>query len=309
MLTFFASGTTGGASLRGPSLRGPSLNPNRNRNPPASLARVRREASRAAAVANPASLAAQSPSPSLNGRIIMVGAGKSPSHGVHLHGLSPSPNPNLSPRASLARDPSHPREASRAAAVASPESLAALNPSQSPNGPRLDGELGRRLSMMDGVSLCGASLSLSHRASLAKDQREASRDVAVASPGSQAVQSLSPNGPHLAGVSPSHGVHLHGPSPNPSPSLSHRASLARDPKVPRGASRVAAVASPASLAAQSQSQSPSPNGPRLSGEHGVHRNGLSPNPNPNHRASLAKDPNPGGSKCARRSINTCRWYF
>ena len=38
----------------------------------------------------------------------MVGAGKSPNHGVHLHGPSPSPNPNH--RASLARDP---KEATR----------------------------------------------------------------------------------------------------------------------------------------------------------------------------------------------------
>jgi hypothetical protein len=165
---------TVGVSLRGSSLRGrgPSLSPNRN--PPASLARVRREASMAAAAASLASPAVQNPSPSLNGRIIMVGAGKSPNHGVHLNGLNPS-----------------------------------------------------------------------------------------------------------------HGVHLSGLSPSPNPN--HRASLARDPKVPREASRAAAAANPASLAAQSQSPSPSPNGPRLAGEspsHGVHLNGLSPSPNPNHRASL-----------------------
>ena len=222
-----------------PSPSGPSLNitdigyTNQRLNHRASLARDPREASRAAAVASRASLAAQSqsPSPSPNGPRL---AGESPSHGVHLNGLSPSPNPNH--RASLARDPRDPpREASRVAAVASPASRAAQSPSLSPNGQLLSGEHGVRLSMMDGVSLSGPNPNPNHRASLARDQREASR--------------------------------------------------------------VAAVANLASLAAQSPS--PSPNGPRLSGEHGVHRNGLSPNPNPNHRASLA---NPGGSRCPRRSI-------
>ena len=235
-----------------------------------------REASLAAAVASPENLAAQSLSPN----------GPRP-NGPRPNGPSMSDigytNPSPNHRASPVRDP---RGASRAAAVASPASLAALSPS--PNGLRRSGPHpnGERLSMMDGVSLCGASLSLSHRASLAKDPREASRDVAVASPESQAAQSLSPNGPHLAGVSPSHGVHLHGPNPN----LSHRASLARDPKVPREASRVAAVASPASLAALSLS----PSGPRLSGEHGrrlsmmdgVSLSGLSLS----HQESLARDP-------------------
>ena len=66
---------------------------------------------RVAAVVSLASQAALSPNPSL----IMVGAVKSPSRGVHLNGLSPSPvNPNH--WATLAKDPreASPREASLA---------------------------------------------------------------------------------------------------------------------------------------------------------------------------------------------------
>ena len=56
------------------------------------------------------SRAALGQNPSMN----MIGAGKSPSHGVHMNGLSSSPNPYL--RASLAKDPreASPREASLA---------------------------------------------------------------------------------------------------------------------------------------------------------------------------------------------------
>ncbi len=150
---------------RNHSLNGLSLSPNPNhRESLAKDPKVPRGASRVAAVASLASQAAQNPnlSLSLNGRHIMDGAGKSPNHGVHLRGLSLSPNRN--PLASQARDR---REASRAAAVASLASRAAQNPnlSLSLNGRHIMVGVGKSTS--HGVHLRGLSLSpnLNYRAS------------------------------------------------------------------------------------------------------------------------------------------------